>query len=203
MAISPDTRHFLVGKPAFLGSGLIESTDLAGHDHSKGVDRRRRDGQCVRSTLSGAHIRPIGAVRLPHKGKDRLLLNDRIAIGRLHDGTRLDRAWTHVAADQRERFIWAASEGVLAGCLLWSILPGVIARSLPDNWNMPEKIEARVLREPSMWEGGARLLRVVSPQTWNAILRHLEAAFRGRTDGSTRLHVRKPNPSCFSGGTHR
>jgi hypothetical protein len=78
-------------------------------------------------------------------------------------------ARAHVAADQRKRIIWAASGGILAGCLIWSILPGVVARSLPDNWSMPEKIAARVLREPSMWEGGVRLLRVGSPRAWKAI----------------------------------
>ena len=78
-------------------------------------------------------------------------------------------AWGRVAANQRERINWAASGGVLAGCLIWSILPGLVARSLPDNWSMPEKIAARVLREPSMWEGGVRLLRVGSPRAWKAI----------------------------------
>lgn len=73
------------------------------------------------------------------------------------------------AADQREYLIWAASGGVIAGCLLWAILPGPVARSLPESWQMPEKIAARVLREPTIWEGGLRLLRVGSPAAWRAI----------------------------------
>ncbi|MDT7530349.1 DUF6118 family protein [Sphingopyxis sp. SE2] len=78
-------------------------------------------------------------------------------------------ASTRHATDQREYLIWAASGGVIAGCLLWAILPGSIARALPESWHMPEKIAARVLREPTIWEGGVRLLRVGSPAAWRAI----------------------------------
>lgn len=73
------------------------------------------------------------------------------------------------AADQREYLIWSASGGVMAGCLLWAILPGPIARALPESWYMPEKIAARVLREPTLWEGGVRLMQVGSPEAWRAI----------------------------------
>lgn len=73
------------------------------------------------------------------------------------------------AGDQRKRLTWAVSGGALAGCLLWAILPGPIARALPESWHLPEKIATRVLREPSVWEGGVRLLRVGSPEAWKAI----------------------------------
>lgn len=73
------------------------------------------------------------------------------------------------AAYQRECLIWAASGGLFVGCLLWAILPGPIARALPESWHMPERIAMRVLREPSIWEGGVRLLRVGSPEAWQAI----------------------------------
>ncbi len=73
------------------------------------------------------------------------------------------------AAEQQYRLKWAGGGGVLAGCLLWAIVPGPIARALPDSWHMPEKIATRVLREPSIWEAGVRLLRVGSPNAWRAI----------------------------------
>lgn len=76
-------------------------------------------------------------------------------------------AWS--ASYQREYLRWAAGGGVLAGCLLWAIVPGPLARALPESWHLPEKIATRVLREPSVWEGGVRLLRVGSPEAWKAI----------------------------------
>lgn len=73
------------------------------------------------------------------------------------------------AADQREHLIWAGGGGILAGCLLWAIIPGPIARALPESWHLPEKIAARAVGEPSIWEAGVRLLRVGSPEAWRAI----------------------------------
>jgi hypothetical protein len=87
------------------------------------------------------------------------------------------------AADQRDYLIWAASGGVLAGCLLWASLPGPLARALPESWHMPEKIAARVLRQPSIWEGGVRLMRVGSPKAWRAI----SAAAQMRRDNKDKL----------------
>jgi hypothetical protein len=50
------------------------------------------------------------------------------------------------AADkQEERLIWAAGGGLVMGILLWSILPGAIARSLPSSWRVPEWMAARTL----------------------------------------------------------
>lgn len=71
--------------------------------------------------------------------------------------------------DQREYMLWTLCGGIFLGCLLWAILPGIIARALPESWQMPEKIATRVLREPSIWEGGVRLLQVGSPKAWKAI----------------------------------
>lgn len=73
------------------------------------------------------------------------------------------------AHEQREWLAWTGGGGVLAGCLLWAIIPGPITRALPESWHMPEKVATRVLGEPSVWEAGARLLRVGSPEAWRAI----------------------------------
>lgn len=45
---------------------------------------------------------------------------------------------------QRTRLIHAGS-GLLAGMLIWSFLPGAIARSLPESWHVPEWMAARTL----------------------------------------------------------
>jgi hypothetical protein len=35
--------------------------------------------------------------------------------------------------------------GVLAGILLWSILPGAVVRSLPESWHAPDWMAARMM----------------------------------------------------------
>src|SRR3546814_16735592 len=45
---------------------------------------------------------------------------------------------------------------------------------------MPEKIATRVLREPSIWEAGVRLLHVGSPEAWRAISDAAEMRHRNR-----------------------
>lgn len=71
---------------------------------------------------------------------------------------------------QREYLWWGIGGGVLAGCLLWAILPGVVARIMPTSWHLPERIAARTVREPTLWEAGARIMRANSPQDWKAIV---------------------------------
>lgn len=73
------------------------------------------------------------------------------------------------AHEQREWLAWTGGGGVLAGCLLWAVVPGPIARAFPESWHMPEKIATRALGEPTIWEAGVRLLRVGSPEAWRAI----------------------------------
>lgn len=71
---------------------------------------------------------------------------------------------------QREHLLWGIGGGVLAGCLLWAILPGMIARSAPESWHWPERIAQRIVGEPSLWEAGSRMMRVGSPETWHTIV---------------------------------
>lgn len=44
---------------------------------------------------------------------------------------------------QRKREIWIGGGAFFAGILLWSFLPGVIARSLPARWHVPEWMAER------------------------------------------------------------
>lgn len=69
----------------------------------------------------------------------------------------IEQAWT---ADRQNR--WLLGTGLvsaLAGMLLCSVLPGAFARALPDNWHVPEKIAARVLRL-DMKDAGERMIAV-------------------------------------------
>ena len=73
------------------------------------------------------------------------------------------------AHEQRVHLIWAASGGILAGCLIWSILPGAFARALPERWQLPERMAAHIVGAPTIWEGGVRLVQVGSPDAFQAI----------------------------------
>lgn len=73
------------------------------------------------------------------------------------------------ANEQRRHVIWAAGSGLVAGCLLWSILPGVILRALPTRWHMPESMAAHIIGEPTLWDAGRRLMHAGDPDAWRAI----------------------------------
>lgn len=80
---------------------------------------------------------------------------------------------TGVAAtilEQRRRLLWAAGGGLFAGMLLWSFLPGVILRALPQSWHMPENMARHIIGEPTLWEAGSRLMRAGDPDRWQAII---------------------------------
>jgi hypothetical protein len=53
---------------------------------------------------------------------------------------------------RRER--WIAAGGMLAGILLWSILPGAAMRSLPASWHAPEWMAARMMGVEAEVAGG-------------------------------------------------
>lgn len=86
---------------------------------------------------AGAAARADDA-KLVHETRDAMLR----AIGRV-DGI-VERGQ---AADRQVRQrVWSAIGGALAGMLLWSMLPGAVARSLPASWHVPEWMAARTLR---------------------------------------------------------
>jgi len=56
----------------------------------------------------------------------------------------VERAWT---ADTQNRWLLGTGiAGLIGGILLWSTLPGLVARALPAGWHVPERIAARTLR---------------------------------------------------------
>ena len=67
----------------------------------------------------------------------------------------IERAFT---ADRQNRWLLATGiAGLLGGILLWSAVPGIVARALPPNWHVPERIAARTLRL-DMRDAGKRLI---------------------------------------------
>jgi hypothetical protein len=84
---------------------------------------------------------------------------------------------TGVAAtilEQRRRLLWAAGGGLFAGMLLWSFLPGVILRALPQSWHMPENMARHIIGEPTLWEAGIRMMQAGDPDSWQAIILAVE-----------------------------
>jgi Family of unknown function (DUF6118) len=74
------------------------------------------------------------------------------------------------SADQRRTVFQAVGGGVLGGILLWSFLPGTIARAVPESWHWPERMAAGMVGESSRWDAGTRLMRSESPQALNALM---------------------------------
>lgn len=72
-------------------------------------------------------------------------------------------------ANERRRLLWTGSSGLIAGCLLWSFLPGALLRAMPAAWAMPEKMAAHIVGEPDLWEAGSRMIRADNPHAWRAI----------------------------------
>lgn len=122
------------------------------------------------------------AARIAEAGKTARAA-DSATIAKARD--RIDRAASrmeHLAGtvatvrEQRRHLRWVAIGGVLAGALLWSFLPGVILRAMPQGWHMPEKMATHIIGEPTLWDAGTRLLRADSPQAWNALVQASDIA---------------------------
>lgn len=69
---------------------------------------------------------------------------------------------------RRQRHLWGMG-GALAGIVLWSFLPGILARALPDSWHFPERMAARTL-DLDRWAAGERLLATSEPERWQTVL---------------------------------
>ena len=79
-------------------------------------------------------------------------------------------AHARTAAEQRQQLYQVAGGALLAGILLWSFLPGTIARVMPESWHWPERMAARMVGASSRWDAGARLMQSDSPEAWNALV---------------------------------
>ena len=74
------------------------------------------------------------------------------------------------AEDEQKRQTWRfAAMGLAAGILLWSILPGTVARAVPESWHWPERMARKAVGEPSIVEAGIRLIRSQNPGAWEEL----------------------------------
>ena len=73
-------------------------------------------------------------------------------------------------AEQKRQASHFASMGLVVGILLWSILPGTIARAMPESWQWPERIARKAVGEPTILEAGIRLIRSQNPEAWEELM---------------------------------
>lgn len=86
------------------------------------------------------------------------------AIGRINGV--VENALT--ADRQKVWMVWAAAGGMAFGMLLWSFLPGSIARAMPESWHWPEAMAANMLARDG-WDAGERLMQVADPERWRGM----------------------------------
>jgi hypothetical protein len=104
---------------------------------------------------------------------------DRITQTRedLHHAAQVMRSVTahaRTAAEQRQQLFQVAGGALLTGILLWSFLPGTIARAMPESWHWPERMAARMVGESTRWDAGARLMQSDSAEAWSALAQAAE-----------------------------
>ncbi|MDH2133616.1 DUF6118 family protein [Sphingobium yanoikuyae] len=68
----------------------------------------------------------------------------------------------------------------LAVSLLWLFYPGWAASLAPSGWHWPERVAARTMGEPSLWEAGIRLMRAGNPDGWQTIVDAADMARENR-----------------------
>lgn len=91
------------------------------------------------------------------------------------------------AADRqlRDKLFWTGG-GMAAGILLWSVLPGAVARSLPQSWHVPEWMAARTIDLP-VHSAGERMI-AASGQAKSTALPVMPSSQRS---GNVSLHERR------------
>ena len=73
-------------------------------------------------------------------------------------------------AEQKRQTWRFAGMGLAAGLLLWSILPGTIARAMPESWHWPERMARKAVGEPTIVEAGMRLIRSQNPEAFEELI---------------------------------
>lgn len=71
--------------------------------------------------------------------------------------------------EQNRKLQHMAGAGLLAGILLWAILPGAIARAMPESWHWPERMARKAIGEPTIVEAGIQLIRSQNPEAWDEL----------------------------------
>jgi len=98
------------------------------------------------------------------------LVQAQIELGAVGEDLRRMVGTVHSAAEQRQRTIKTAASGILVGVMLWAGLAGPVARSLPESWQLPERMARRALGAPTLVDAGAKLLQSADPARWEEVI---------------------------------
>lgn len=109
---------------------------------------------------------------------------------------------------QNRKLQHMAGAGLLAGILLWAVLPGTIARAMPESWQWPEWMARKAVGEPTIVDTGIRLIRSQNPEAWEelgatqrilsanreALDRCIERATKAERPVSCSIQIDQPDP---------
>lgn len=111
----------------------------------------------------------ISAAATASRAHDHDLINS--AASRMDERVRRIDAMivrNRTVAEQEKELNYNRVAFLVAGMVLFAIVPGAIARSLPVSWAVPERIAARMLGL-TMWQAGEDIMEKADPNAWNAI----------------------------------
>lgn len=96
------------------------------------------------------------------------LEREQVVLGRATEALHAAREADFARSHSWRRTASLVGGGVLAGAILWGVLLGPLARSLPAAWGAPERLASATLNLP-MAPAGERLLLRGDPTTWDAL----------------------------------
>ncbi|MEI9852810.1 MAG: DUF6118 family protein [Sphingomonas sp.] len=114
--------------------------------------------------------RDIAGAASTSRDQDRQILQNAVS-GMDAAAGRIDAALARArsAAEQDRELLRNRIAFAVAGMVLWAILPGVVARSLPASWTIPERMAARTVGK-DMWRAGEQMMASSDPKRWEQIV---------------------------------
>jgi hypothetical protein len=70
--------------------------------------------------------------------------------------------------EQDKRLRRVSINCMVAGMVIWAIVPGMVIRAMPASWHLPERLAARMIGLDA-WEGGQRLMMFANPDGWASL----------------------------------
>ncbi|QCB38562.1 hypothetical protein GS397_11840 [Sphingobium yanoikuyae] len=159
-------RHALEGLTAAREKIPDYSATLAQINKSLGVHAHKLDMIQSRPAMEmtpEALVERIIASAQIARAEDRTMLHE-AQDGFSRKASQIDRmiARGRGAAEQEIQVILFCLGGFLSGILLWTTLPGAVARSLPESWHVPERMAARMMGMKQI-DAGRRMI-VTAPE---------------------------------------